>query len=211
VYDYDDGYDYEPEYEPEYADYEAYGLNVDSEEDSDDDRSSLGPDEWKPMIKQEEDKTTVRILNGARPAIAEEAQVTVKQEVKVKEEIRDGPAVPHPIVSKIEPEETPASKHVPGPNASGSGVTGSGAGKRASPGSGVGPDVRAGKMVSSHDRCKVRDPISHTTHCRSCEATDPNHTKSCHTISLLDLLTVSTTMYAPSNVHSPLSVRTEVA
>ena len=204
TWDYGDDDEYEPDYEPEYEDY----PNAEDEEDSDDDRSSLGPDERKPIVG-EEGKTTVHILDGAHPALAEEAQINVKQEIK--EEIRDGPSVLHPFISKLEPEETAASSFVPGPTASEPAVIKSGTGKRAPANSGVGPDVQAGKRVSDPDRSKIRNPISHTTFCRSCEATEPNHTKSHHTISLLDLLTVSTTMYASSNMYSLLSVGAEAA
>jgi len=156
--DYSDyGYEYDYEYDYDYGDdsdmvreeYKKYGLDFgDEEEDySDDDRDSEDSEseEYKPIIKQEDDKTTVRMTNGAHPSAVEEVKVDVKQEIK--EETRDGLVTEIPADPMLEKGATSTSSipdTAPKPAA-----TGSGTGEQTSRNSGIGPDVQTeGKRVS---------------------------------------------------------------
>jgi hypothetical protein len=144
-YDYD--YDYENDYDAYndmgYEEYEHYGCGSEDEEEdySEDNRRSPSPDEHKPIIKQEDDKTTVRITDSAHLPTVEETNSDVKQEIK--EEIHNGPFISHLTVPKLEKAEPSASSPLE------SAATGSGAGKRIPHSSEIGPDVKTeGKRVS---------------------------------------------------------------
>ena len=193
------------DYEPSRAEYKAYGFDCGDEEEegdegdeedeegeddeddgdngeeyTDGDRISPSPDENKAIDNQEDDKTTVRITDVAPLSLVEEAQVDVKQ--KIKEEPCGGPALALPTTLKTEPEVTPSSGFASDPTAFEYAATGSSAGERTSRNSGVGPDIQTeGKRVSDLDS-RTQALTSRTTFCRSCEATDPNHTKHTHGI-----------------------------
>jgi len=143
---YDDDYprwdDYEDDYE-EYYGYEDYNNREDDEDDyddedddTDDDHRSPSPGEFKPTVKQEDDKTIVHTSDGAHPPEVGEANVHVKQEIK--EETYDR------VVGMVDVPVSTVPAAVPG-----SAATGSGTGKKASRGSGIGPDVQTeAKRVS---------------------------------------------------------------
>lgn len=136
MYDYDypgyddcEDYDYEIDVDDDMI-YEAENYGRDSEdeeeESSDDDRRSPSPDdEYKPIDKQDDDKTTVRTTDGAHPSATEEAKVNIKQEIK--EEIFDGPFIARLAVpghEKEEPYTTSVPDAVPESSATGSGNVG---------------------------------------------------------------------------------------
>ena len=127
----------------DYEEYEHYGRDSEDEEEdySEEDRHSPSPDEHKPIIKQEDHKTTVRIADGAHLPMVEETNVDVKQEIK--EEVHNGPFISHLTVPKLEKAEPSASSPPE------SVATGSGTGKRIPRSSEIGPDVKTeGKRVS---------------------------------------------------------------
>jgi len=149
---YDDdypNYEYEDEddYDMVWGEYENYDRSSEDEEEdySDEDRSSEDPDEHMPIVKQEDDKTTVRVTDGTHPSAVEEAKADVKQEIK--EETCDGLVTGNPADPRLEKGATSASSvpdAAPEPVA-----TGSGTGERTSHSLGIGPDLQTeGKRVS---------------------------------------------------------------
>lgn len=123
-------------------DYEAYGRNSEDEEEdySDDYERSPSPDEDKPTIKQEGDKTTVRTTEGPHPSASAVDETKVAVKLEIGEENCTGP------IPKLKNEEKSASS-VPGA-APESSVTG--AKKSAARSSGAGPDIATeGKRVSN--------------------------------------------------------------
>lgn len=153
-YDYEDDYGYEGDYDPENAIDEYYDRvrgesrsSEDEEEDyNDEDRSSPSPEEHREIIKQEDDKTTVRVVDGPHLPAVMEMKVDVKQEIK--EGVFDGPVVGHLVDLKLEKEETLVGT-VPDATLIESAAAGSGTGERASSSSRIAPDVQSeGKRVS---------------------------------------------------------------
>ena len=148
-YDDDDGGDYDPMdvYDKYYDNvWGEYRNSEDEDEDeeeeeegdyNDEDRSP-SPDEHKEIIKQEDDKTVVRVTDGPHLSAVMKMKVDVKQETK--EEIFDGPVVGHLADPKLEKEETPAGT-IPDAVFVKSAATRNG--------TGIGPDVQTeGKRVS---------------------------------------------------------------
>ena len=129
----------------EYEDYEH--SSEDEEEDCSDGSRDSSPslNEHELTIKQEDDKTTACMTDGAHLPAAEEANVDAKQEIK--EEALDGPVIMRLIDPGLDKQEAPTA---PVPNAAlESAAAGSGTGERTSHSSGVGPDVQTeAKRVS---------------------------------------------------------------
>ena len=138
--DYEGDHNYEDDYNSEEGyDYEGEFDNGDpcyGDDYSSDDRGSPSPGEFKPTVKQEDDKAIIPTSEGTYLPGVEEAKVGVKQEIK--EEIFDRG------IAKV---EAPVGT-VP-PAVLGSAETGSGTGEQTSRSSGIGPDVQTeAKRVS---------------------------------------------------------------
>lgn len=184
---YDDGGDYDPmdmydEYYDnvwgEYRNSEDEDENENEEEEEEEDYNedrSPSPDEHKEIIKQEDDKTVVRVTNDPHFSAVMETKVDVRQETK--EEIFDGPIIGHLADPKLEKKETPTGTISDA--AFVKFAAGSGTGERASSSSGTGPDVQTeGKRVSGFRwPWNPRAYILHDPP-RYCEVTDLNRTES---------------------------------